>query len=257
VAQIDPQHPIFNFMRDLPPAEILADASVGRWFGTTDRVGACVLASYASGEPFLLERAYGRGNVVLMTTSLHDNNSVESAWNTLHGTNFYLPMLQSLIRWLAQPETPARNLAIGQPIEATIANPVRGPTAQLTLPSGATRQVEVTSTGQSARARFNDTQQPGRYTLRVPLADGDELVRYFVVLRPVDEADPAPLSAQRWEWITQRLGARRIDESSKPAIAAAVGSRRTGRELFMPMIALVGALILLEMGLTRIWAAEV
>jgi hypothetical protein len=81
-------------------------------------------------------------------------------------------------------------------------------------------------------------------------------VLHFVVRRPLGEADPAPLSAARWDWIVQRFGAQRISQADKASIAEAVGGRRTGRELFLPMIAAVGGLILLEMILTRIWATQ-
>ena len=248
LAQLDRSSPIFQFTGGRPDA--LPDVSIDRYFPTVDRIGAHVLGTYSSGEPFLLERAYGRGHVILATTSLRGD------WNSLPRTSFFLPMMQSMVRWLARSEEPGRNLSIGQPIEAVITDAVRGRTAQIILPDGAAQQIELASSGQSNQVRFSGTHQPGRYTLRVPLQNGDERLIYFIVQLSIDEADPTPLSAARWQWIERALQAQRTDSADKAQLTKAIGQRRSGRELYLPLIALAGTLIVLEMGLTRIWTAE-
>jgi len=246
VATVDNLHPIFQFLTDRKLG--LPGVSVSRHFPTVDRVGARVLASYASGEPMLIDRDYGRGHVILMTTSPDGED-----WNDLPGTNLFLPLMQSMVRWLARPEQPPRNLTIGQPIEALISEPIRARTGRLTLPGGAVRNLELAAAGQGSQLRFSETQLPGRYTLRVPLANGDDLVSYFVVQAPLDEADPAQLTSQQWQWLGQMLSAQRIDSSDKTVISAAIGSRRTGREIFLPVLAIVAGLILTETVLTTFW----
>src|SRR5439155_17313062 len=114
------------------------------------------------------------------------------------------------------------------------AGAVRGRTAQLTLPSGATRILELAPTADRLHVRFAGTQQPGRYTLRVPMVDGDEQVIHFIVQAPLDEADPTTLELSRLEWIAKTLGAQRV-EADKASLAAIVNEKRSGRELYLPL----------------------
>jgi hypothetical protein len=75
----------------------------------------------------------------------------------------------------------------------------------------------------------------------------------YVVASPRDESDPKPLSADRWEYLRRSLGFRRV-EPQRDAIAAAIASERTGRELHLPLIGFVVLLAIGEMGLARLWS---
>jgi len=249
LASVDHGSPIFDFMHQRDADALLRTASIERYLPTIDRVGARVLASYANGEPFLLERAYSRGHVIFCTTSL------EGSWNSLPRTNCFLPLVQSMVCWLARPDEPPRNLAVGQSIEASLAGPLRGRTATLTLPSGTVRQIELTAAGGRFQARFADTRVPGRYTMRATLQGGGETIQDFVVRPTLEESDATPLPEERWKWIEQALGAQRID-ADKSALAAVVTKQRSGSELYLPIVALVGALLLVEICLVRLWTVD-
>ena len=57
---------------------------------------ARLLGTFSNGRPFLIERPYGRGRVLMLTTSL------DNGWTSLPLSNFYLPFVQSLARYAAE-----------------------------------------------------------------------------------------------------------------------------------------------------------
>src|SRR5438094_196980 len=90
-AAIRTSRAILRFRRGSDP---LPGAVIGRYFPAVPRQGdSRVLASYASGEPFLIEGPRGRGRVLLVTSPL------DGDWNTLPLFPFYLPFVQSMVRY--------------------------------------------------------------------------------------------------------------------------------------------------------------
>ena len=105
---ISTDHPVFQFLRgrfEIP------SATIGRYFPAIPRqVDADVLARYLSDDPFLIEGRSERGRVLLMTTAL------DADWTTLPLSSFYLPFVQSAVRYLAGGAVGNGNLALGDPI---------------------------------------------------------------------------------------------------------------------------------------------
>ena len=92
--QVDLTHPIFSFMQDRPGG--LPDAPVSKFLDLEDRSSdARVLASFLGGKPYLIERPFGRGRVLMLATTLNAD------WNSLPASTFYLPFVQSMIRYAA------------------------------------------------------------------------------------------------------------------------------------------------------------
>src|SRR5439155_1425092 len=81
------------------------------------------IASLSNGRPFLLERPYGRGRVLMFTTTLGPD------WNRLPMSSIYLPLLQSAVRYLAGASLPDRNLKPFEPIEISFDHPPAETTA--------------------------------------------------------------------------------------------------------------------------------
>src|ERR1041384_7885196 len=88
-------------------AQPLAPSTIGRSFPASAPQADAELAEYGSGDPFLIEGKSGRGRVLLVTTPL------DADWSTLPLTNFYLPFVQSAVRYLAAGAVPDRNLRPG------------------------------------------------------------------------------------------------------------------------------------------------
>ena len=209
IGHVEADHPIFDFLRDRPGA--LADTTVARSLDLSDHAGdARIIASLSDGKPLLIERPYGRGRVLMFTTTLG------TAWNQFPMTNVYLPLMQSAVRYLAGASLPERNLKPFEPIEMTFDRAPTEPAATITLPNGQQRRAPAVQSGQRWTLRFTETGQPGRYL--VALAGNSSS---YVVAASRDESDPAPLSEDRLTWLAKSLEFRQVD-AQKEALAAVV-----------------------------------
>jgi len=237
---IDLAHPIFSFLRGLP--DPIPTATIGRYFHATPRPpDAQVLASYASGGPMVVAGNFGRGRVLLITTSLDED------WSTLPLTNFYLPMVQSMVRFLAA--RPSRNLGPGEAIVAQF-DSGEEPIATVTAPDGARQDVPLQSAGDAFEARYAATAQPGIYVVVRGRQTQD-----FVVTRPRDESDLTPLPPQRWQALSSQLGFTLVEISRTP-IASILSDEHSTHEMWSILLAGVLALGLTELALGRAWSAR-
>lgn len=241
--QID--HPIFAFLKgriDLIPAMAFARYCPADASGSDSRV----IATFKTGDPFLVERSYGRGRVLLDTTTL------DADWNTLPLTNFYLPMLQSCVRYLASANAINRNLSPGEPIMAMFDDAIENK-ATVVRPDGAS-EIDLSRIGDRLEARFDDTSEPGRYSIKVKTKSGEQRVN-FVVATPREESDLTPLDEAKWQSLAKSLHFTRIDPD-RDKLAAAISGGRSGRELWMTMLACVAVLAIGELMLARLWTQE-
>lgn len=245
----DAQHPVFRFLSGRPDAFL--DASIMRYF-PTDAIGpqARVLARYVSGDPFLLEFHPVRGGkVLLMTTSL------DADWTTLPLTSFYLPFVQSAVRYLAET-TPRRvNLAPGDPIEVQFDEPVAGRTVKVVTPDGAERSAEILRPGDLAVARFTETEQPGLYSVKVVEPGRKVNTIHFAVRPDRSESDMTSLGEDGWHRVEHALDAERLDPMQR-ALSTSAAAVPKSRELWAWLLGAVFLLALLEMTLARRWSAD-
>jgi len=236
---LDLQHPIFRFLKGSP--DPIPRAVIGRYFPATVRQDdAHVLASYANGKPFLLQGDYGRGHVLLFTSPL------DADWNTLPSTNFYLPMVQLAVRYLAA--RPSRNIHPGEIIVADFPAPGQ---IDLTLPDGTRAPDYPRQTNQPAAARYADTQEPGVYWLTFTRQDDHTRTQVpFVVLPSHEESDLTPLTSQQWEQLANGLQFTRV-ELDKTALSSVVRQSSLHRELWPMLLTAVFALAMVESYLAR------
>ncbi|MGE5611374.1 MAG: BatA domain-containing protein [Bacillota bacterium] len=243
----EPSHPIFRFCRRTDP---LPGTVVGRYFPAIPRsADAFTLASYASGEPFLIEGPRGRGRVLLLTTPL------DADWSTLPLQPFFLPFIQSAVRYVCAPSLPSRNLSPGQALIASFEEPLEGrsvllsrndePIIALPIPNNRNQII------------YDDTQRTGIYRLQATVkAPNPQRIVHFVVQGPRDESDLTPLTAAQWERLRTVYDFMLLDPASRP-ITAALTRSREGRELWLYFLLAVMVLGIGEMWLTRRWSREV
>ena len=218
----DPTTPVFQFLHDQP--DLTLTSTIGRYFPIgTKPSDSHVLAWYTSGSPFLLESRAGRGKTLLMTTSL------DADWSTLPLSSFYLPYVQSAVRYLAAATLPSRNLSLGEPIQAAFDDPADD-RVTIELPDGDSRQVSLSRFGSAADLRFADTQEPGIYRVHVRERSGERTLLFAVHLPP-QESDLTQLSDARWDELERGLHLRRIDQTDR-AIATVVAGSREGYGLW-------------------------
>jgi Mg-chelatase subunit ChlD len=240
----DPATPVFRFLHDQP--DLTLSSTIGRYFPTGNiSSDSRVLAWYTSGSPFLLESRAGRGKTLLMTTSL------DADWSTLPLSSFYLPYVQSAVRYLAAATLPPHNLAPGAPIEASFDDPSED-RATIELPDGDSRQVALTRFGSTADLHFADTQEPGLYRVRVRERSGERTLLFAVHLPP-SQSDLTQLTDARWDELERGLRLRRIDQADR-GIANVVAGSREGYGLWGWGLGAALVLGAIEMALSRRWS---
>jgi hypothetical protein len=252
-------HPIFQFLagREDP---IPSGVMIRRYFLMSGSGGGGppagrVLGRFASGQPFLVEGSFGRGRVLLFTTAL------DADWSTLPRSSFYLPMVQSAVRYLASATVAGeRNVWAGEPIIASV-DDLTDLRADVELPGGAHVPITFSRSGGGYEARFTNTNRPGAYRVRTQTSRGPNLLLFSV--RPArDESDVTALSEQRWSQLSAMLGFEQIEDDERPGdggagkLSAALAEfHHSRREIWPLVLGGVVALALLELGLTRLWTA--
>jgi hypothetical protein len=239
---IDLSHPIFRFLRGRPAP--IPSAVVARMLTATPRSGAAVLASYVTGQPFLIEGAYGRGRVLLMTTT------IDADWNTLPLSGFYLPFVQSAMRYLAAAALQQRNLMMGQELRVRFADAPEQMRATLVQPDGRSTTLQASVGGGNYEIAIADTSLPGVYTLRAKVGGQDRVDR-FVIRADPSESELMPLDEVRWTKLEQSLGFRHTGAGARALVAASV---QPIRELWLPLLLGAFSLLLVELMLTRFWS---
>ena len=240
-------HAVFRFLRGRP--DPLPPATIARYFPATRRPDARRLAEYGSGEAFVIGGESGRGRVLLVTVPL------DADWSTLPLSNFYLPFVQSAVRYLASGAIPDRNLRPGAPIVATLGAGSEGVTASVVLPDGTRQDLPVVRFGGRGDVRFTDTDRPGRYRVVLQGGGKPEQVLNYVVATPRVESDLTPLSEERWRELEQSLGMKRLEFQERP-IGEALATPRGGRELWGIVLGMVLVLGVVEMYVARAIARQ-
>ena len=244
----DTAHPLMHFLAgqdDLPLAH------VSRFIATTARTpDARIVASFSSGDAFVLEAPFGRGRVVLMTSSLRPD------WSTLPLTPLYLPLLQSALRYAAGADLRDRNFATGTEIVARFEPEVSATRGTVIRPDRSVDRCELISAEGRTEARYAATALAGVYTVRAGTRAADPSVK-FALAPPDEESDLAPLDEATWQRLQEQLGFTRLEPVGRSLAARLIGTRAGGGGERYWLLALGGVLglFVIELALTRAWAA--
>lgn len=231
---IELSHPIFRFLRGRP--DPVPSIAVNRHVPVqTVRPDASTLITLSNGGPLLMERSAGRGKVMLLTTS------IDADWTTLPLSGFYLPLMQSTVRYLASSQLPTLNVRQGEPLVLNVEGVSEDKPPKLQRPDDTQDQMELLPSVLSSELRYAKTQRPGIYRLKLKVGS-DNRQWSFVVQPPAEESDLSVYPSGRIAQIQSSLDMNVLD-SNAAALASAVGKGRAGRELWLPM--LLAALVLL------------
>ena len=160
-----------------------------------------VLMRFDNGDPYLVERRFGRGVVLLFTSS------ADLRWSNLPLKPVFLPLVHRITYWLAQRGSAAHDLAPGEPIRYPVASRFASTALRLDRPRGGpvvVRPVLAGIPGEKAGAKlptvvYDGTDPAGIYALLVPDADDDAggeagVETQFCVNVETRESDLTPLS---------------------------------------------------------------
>ena len=165
ISLVDYKHEIFRPFAE-PHSGELGSAVFGQFLAVKDSQLANVLARFNNGQPFLLERSFGKGRSLLLTSG------TDLTWNDLFlQGNVFVPFVHELTRRLcAQQASDARNLAVGESVNKRVP---AGQAVEFKPPGQPARKLEPKAVGEERVASF-DLDAPGVYELKV----GTEVSRY-------------------------------------------------------------------------------
>lgn len=237
---MDLAHSVTQFLRgraEVPPA------TIGQWFKLSPIRGETrTIASLSTGEPWAIECTAGRGRVILLATP------IDADWSTLPLTSFYLPFMQSAVRWLAGGGVD-RNLAPGSPLVHTWTGETRS--VVLTTPDGRSIPLEPQRLGDQNEIRFTSTDQPGQYRLKLTGSPREQTIP-FIVQPSRDESDLTPMTETDWKKLERDLDATVVRTAQQSADV--LTRARQGREIWAMLILAVMGLGLLESWLAGRWS---
>ncbi len=151
---------------NIPDNGDLTNSVIYRWYklkevdrlrSSGDRVH--VLAKLATGDPFLVEKPFEEGRVILCATAC------DAQWSNLPLRPFYLPLMQQLVTYLASTVYPPRNIEVGKPIVVLPGERAAEKELMVTLPGGYREKLELVKKGNLVTASCNNTARPGLYTV--------------------------------------------------------------------------------------------
>ena len=226
----------------------LADSEIKLWFNLHEQPSAAgptkpdTLARLENGDPFIVERSYGDGRVILCATAL------DADWSNLPMRPFYLPLLQRLSVYLASTVYPPRNLAAGEPLIAFLPASDAGRKASIATPDGSTIEVSVQKKADRGVVEFGKTQRPGLYALKPPAGP----TIHYVVNASRRESDLAKLSSTEMAELARQHGVALVHSTAE--YKRLDHRRRYGRELWKPLLWAILAVIFLELVLQQRFA---
>jgi hypothetical protein len=196
-----------------------------------------VLLRLAGGDPFLLERRFGAGRVMLCAAP------PDESWSNWPLRAAWVPFIQGMALHLAAAAGPRRNLRAGETLALRLPRDLAGTSVALRLPDGAAVEGLAIERDGAAVFEYRETWLPGLYTARAASTPA----LHFAVRRAEAEWETEELPKEDAAEIAGAAGIEIIDG----AAAGAAPERDRQLELFKPLIAAALALALLELLLAQ------
>lgn len=227
-------HPVTRFLQD-PRRSDFTSVRVRRWFRFEAPAPpeTQVLLTTEGGAPFLAERSFGEGRVLVQAAPF---NLAWSDWPRHHA--FVVLLYEGLWR-LASSGVVSRNLAAGETLSWPVPSWITEDPLPLRKPDG--QYGNVRKNGQGRMAVSSDTLLPGLYTVEAKGAGAAAAGTRFWVRRGEEESDLRPASTEERERIQTAGGLQFTTEPLRQSqVMETVESRRPA----WPMLAGAGALLL-------------
>ncbi len=234
-------HPALDVFREPLPGGLHTAYFPKRWkiditAGVNGATGTTI-ATMGSNEPWLIERAFGKGRVVLSTVPF------DNSWKTnLIRLPDFVRLSHELMYYLAGARSAERNLAPGQaivftPIPEELPSPIT-----MQFPDGSTQTIPV----KAWPAVIEKTTDPGAYQLTTPSGRRID----FSVKNDPREAVLTPCSDDDRAAIRKSLG--NLEFITKPEeVVAESGEAATPREFWWLLLAFVLFMLMSEVWYTR------
>ncbi len=150
IGEVNFKHPIFTLFEETGTGDIFKP-EFREYVRIVPDSGAHVLGRYDTGDPFLIERVYGRGKIVVMTSSFN------TEWSDFPVNEIYLPFLYQLAKYGVRSETSKKQFLVGEAVPFTGES---GDEWEVSAPGDQIFKVEIEDNG---RGLLRETELPGNY----------------------------------------------------------------------------------------------
>ena len=159
LGRISPSHPIFAGMADLRTTKVFRYIDCD---GEKLPEGSQVIASLMTrnAPPLIVERAYGRGRVMLFTIT------ADLAWSNLPLRRNFVPLVHRTVTYMSGRKATAQAYHVGDAIEFRALAKHYDKSIKVTPPVGAGITLRPQIEGSYAIAKFTNTSEPGRYVVQ-------------------------------------------------------------------------------------------
>jgi hypothetical protein len=207
---------------------------------------AQVLLDLETGYPLLLAKPFGQGHVMQFATA------ADTSGSNLPLRPIYVPLMHSLVQWLATGLEPNRNASTGEVLAIRFPTKVLRedkrsadpPLAMMTLPDRSEVELQLDASGQS---NFSETAFPGVYSVAFSddLHGENNLVERFAVNAPSDESQWQFLSVAQLNELATATGASVVVDAQELLRMQSV--RANGREVWRWFLLALVALLFAEL----------
>jgi len=227
IAEINQRHPIIRALQ-IGRSNDLGSARFRKYWSTKPVEGSEIIMGFDNGQAALLEGRFGRGRVLLFTSSL------DTTWNNLPLQGLYLPLMQETLRYMAMADEKKQSYVVGEPVRMKLPP---GNALRITAPDGA-ETVLTSATGDDVV--YRNSQEPGFYGIR----GGDQSDFMAVNVSPL-ESDLAAASTEEIEKALSNPAAATQPPGKVRALAMYAKAERSQRWWWWILLA-VGLLALGE-----------
>lgn len=238
-----PDHPVVRPLKSLPPS-LVGESRIRRVVDARPARGGRVLLKLAGGgQPLLLEKQFGRGRVLLVTTS------ADTSWSDLPLSPVYPLLIQQAVTHLVrQPHE--RPVTVPEPVSLPLVGRERGTPVEFQSPDGESVTTLLAMRDGRILAELPETSQPGIHQIKI----ADEPAELAVAVNlPVRESDAKTLSADELEAGLADSPVRLL--SGEHAVATAARRTRVGWELWPGLLSSALGLMIVE-SLWATWASR-
>lgn len=207
---------------------------------------AIVAARLSNGAPFIVERDYGHGRVVVLAAPL------DSDWSTLPAKPDYVPFLHELLFHLATGNRVTRNVSVGEAISFPVSKDFDPQSFVFQGPGKLVLPVRLGGDELRRLASLDDTSIPGVYRMvaakqGVPVAGA--VGEPYVVNFDRRESDLTVLTAEQKKSLEAGDRLKLIGDLDE--LRRAMFSNQAKSEFWQFMLLVVLALLVVEVWLTR------
>lgn len=241
----DDQHPMLAKFRSRRGQVPWEEFPVYRWWQFKElHDGVAVVLPLVNDRPAVLERPFGKGRVVTMTTPVSELPDVsdEKRWNQLWGVGSwpFFTLTNEMMLYLVGSTEGQLNYAAGQPAVLHIDPNKRFSTVLVSTPRGESLRL---APNQQNDVLVTTTGTPGNYRVRAG-GDADGINLGFSANYSAEASRLNRASPERLKEVFGDLSFHLA--KNKEEIDRNVSLDRVGRELFPMLIAIVAALLAFE-----------